>query len=351
MPAMESTPRIIHLAAEIHQRAAELQKVLDAKGFPTPSFDEDSPTRLPDEASEAQDAILDAAAELYDLLLEPTTLILKNSANNNVGSLGFIARFNIPGMVPLGGQMSFAEIAKKTGFAEGIVARFMRDAVCRHIFCETETGFIRHTKTSKALREPHIFCETETGFIRHTKTSKALREPWFLGFLKAGAEEGWGTMSKKWPDCQEPEQTAFNLVHKTEGSYFSNVAKDQERAARFSAGMKIQWEFPGYKLDYLFEDYDWSSLGHVQLDYLFEDYDWSSLGHVQVIDLGGFRGRISLALAQRFPNLSMLVQDMGMNEEEAHAAVPAELKSRVKFMTHDMFDEQTVAADVYFIRQ
>ncbi|KAI6336456.1 hypothetical protein MCOR28_009125 [Pyricularia oryzae] len=317
MTAMESTPRIIYLAAEIHQRAAELQNVLDAKGFPTPSFDEDSPTRLPDEASEAQDAILDAAAELYDLLLEPTTLILKNSANNNVGSLGFIARFNIPGMVPLGGQMSFAEIAKKTGFAEGIVARFMRDAVCRHIFCETETGFIRHTKTSKALREP-----------------------WFLGFLKAGAEEGWGTMSKvldalqKWPDCQEPEQTAFNLVHKTEGSYFSNVAKDQERAARFSAGMKIQWEFPGYKLDYLFED-----------------YDWSSLGHVQVIDLGGFRGRISLALAQRFPNLSMLVQDMGMNEEEAHAAVPAELKSRVKFMTHDMFDEQTVAADVYFIRQ
>lgn len=80
MPAMESTPRIIHLAAEIHQRAAELQNVLDAKGFPTPSFDEDSPTRLPDEASEAQDAILDAAAELYDLLLEPTTLILKNSA-------------------------------------------------------------------------------------------------------------------------------------------------------------------------------------------------------------------------------------------------------------------------------
>lgn len=76
-------------------------------------------------------------------------------------------------MVPLGGQMSFAEIAKRTGFAEGIVARFMRDAVCRHIFCETETGFIRHTKTSKALREP-----------------------WFLGFLKAGAEEGWGIMLK-----------------------------------------------------------------------------------------------------------------------------------------------------------
>ncbi|KAJ4387226.1 hypothetical protein N0V93_007815 [Gnomoniopsis smithogilvyi] len=300
MPAAKTTPRIVELAAVISKSVAELQTVLESKGVPFPTFEEDAPTRLPDECNQAQDAVLDATKELYDLLLEPTTLILKNSANNSVGSLGFIARFDIPGMVPLGGRTSFAEIAKKTGFDESVVSRLMRDAVCMRIFQEGEPGFIEHTKTSKALRAP-----------------------WLLAFVRAGADEGWETMSK-----------AFNLVHNTTGSYFSNVANDPERAARFGSGMTIQWEFPGYKLEYLLND-----------------YDWEALGNIQVIDLGGYRGRISLALAERFPNLNMLVQDMGMNKEEAHAAVPAELKRRVNFMIHDMFETQTVVADVYLIRQ
>ncbi|POS74341.1 sterigmatocystin 8-O-methyltransferase [Diaporthe helianthi] len=313
----QTTPRIVELATIISDSVAQLQKTLSSAGVPSPSFDEDAPTRLPDESNPALDAVLDATKELYDVLLEPTTLILKNSANNSVGSLGFIARFDLPNLVPLGGRLSYAEIAKKTGFEESVVSRLIRDAVCMRIFRERESGFIEHTKTSKALREP-----------------------WLLGFVKAGADEGWATMSKvldalqKWPTCEEPDQTAFNLVHKTTGSYFSNVANDPERAARFGSGMTIQWEFPGYKLEYLLKD-----------------YDWAALGNVQVIDLGGYRGRISLALAQRFPNLNMLVQDMGMNKEEAHAAVPAALKDRVNFMIHDMFETQTIAADVYLIRQ
>lgn len=69
--------------------------------------------------------------------------------------------------------MSFAEIAKKTGFDESVVSRLIRDAVCMRIFREEEPGFIEHTKTSKALRAP-----------------------WLLGFVRAGADEGWETMSK-----------------------------------------------------------------------------------------------------------------------------------------------------------
>ena len=69
--------------------------------------------------------------------------------------------------------MSLDEIAQKTGFDESVVSRLMRDAACMRIFRE---------------REP--------GYIEHTKTSKALREPWLLAFVRAGAEEGWATMSK-----------------------------------------------------------------------------------------------------------------------------------------------------------
>jgi hypothetical protein len=80
MPALKTTPRIVELAAIVSKSVGELQTTLDSRGIPSPSFDEDAPTRLPDECNKAQDAVLDAAKELYDLLLEPTTLILKNSS-------------------------------------------------------------------------------------------------------------------------------------------------------------------------------------------------------------------------------------------------------------------------------
>lgn len=98
--------------------------------------------------------------------------------------------------------------------------------------------------------------------------------------------------------------------------------------------MATQWELPGY-----------------ELHYLLDGYDWKGLGNAKVIDVGGFRGRISIALAERFANLDLLVQDMEMNEADAHAAVPDSLKDRVHFMSRDIFTTQPVTADVYYIRQ
>lgn len=80
MAIAKSTPRIVELATQISKSVADLQAVLDAKGVPSPSFDENAPPKLPKEANDAQDAVLDATAELHDLLLEPVTLVLKNSA-------------------------------------------------------------------------------------------------------------------------------------------------------------------------------------------------------------------------------------------------------------------------------
>lgn len=80
MSAPASTPRIVELSNKIQASVTRLQVLLDAKGLPSPSFDEDAPERLPREADDAQNAILDATAELYDLLLDPPTAILKNTA-------------------------------------------------------------------------------------------------------------------------------------------------------------------------------------------------------------------------------------------------------------------------------
>lgn len=66
--------KLMQLSATISTSIAEIQQVLDAEGAPSPSFDEDAPP-LPTRIAEARDAVLDATAELHDLLMEPLNMI------------------------------------------------------------------------------------------------------------------------------------------------------------------------------------------------------------------------------------------------------------------------------------
>lgn len=65
-----------------------------------------------------------------------------------------ICHFGIAAMVPAGGRVSFAEIAKKTSLTEQMVARLLRHAMTMRIFYEPEPGFVAHTKSSKILADP-----------------------------------------------------------------------------------------------------------------------------------------------------------------------------------------------------
>jgi hypothetical protein len=80
MASSNTTPRIVELAAQISTYVAQLQEHLSAQGAPTPSFAEDSPGSLPHDVSHLKDAVLDATAELHELLLDPLALLFKFAA-------------------------------------------------------------------------------------------------------------------------------------------------------------------------------------------------------------------------------------------------------------------------------
>lgn len=82
--------------------------------------------------------------------------------------------------------------------------------------------------------------------------------------------------------------------------------------------------------------------------HIFNNYDWKSLGPVKMVDVGGGAGHHSIELARRFPNLSVIVQDMDKMFEGVK--IPEELEGRFKFMAYDLFAPQTIQADVYFFR-
>jgi len=72
-----TTPRIVELAAQISSSVTKLQEKLSAQGAATPSFAENGPELLPDDVSSLKDAVLDATAELHEILLDPLLLLFK----------------------------------------------------------------------------------------------------------------------------------------------------------------------------------------------------------------------------------------------------------------------------------
>lgn len=102
---------------------------------------------------------------------------------------------------------------------------------------------------------------------------------------------------------------------------------------RFGSGMQAIDHVPGY------------AIGHVSTV-----YDWASLGNAYIVNVGGSRGQAAIELASKFDKVKLLVQDSAMFIQGAESAVPDQLKDRVEFMKHELFEPQTVQADVYFFR-
>jgi predicted DNA repair protein MutK len=100
------------------------------------------------------------------------------SKHNNPVCLQAIARFNIAAMIPVGGHISFADVAQNTGLSEQIVARILRHAITMRVFHEPQPRVLGHTKTSRML-------------------ANSIVNDW----LKVGTEEMWPAAVKVRGQC------------------------------------------------------------------------------------------------------------------------------------------------------
>lgn len=120
------------------------------------------------------------------------------------------------------------------------------------------------------------------------------------------------------------------MGHETELSFYQALASDPERARRFGEGMSF------------FTTGDGFSLRH-----LTDGYSWGSIASGTVVDMGGSHGDAAFALARKYPNLHLVVQDL----PEVIANSKEQEGLNVKFMAHNFFEEQPVKdADIYYYR-
>lgn len=66
--------------------------------------------------------------------------------------------------------------------------------------------------------------------------------------------------------------------------------------------------------------------------YLLDGYPWESIGDGVVVDVGGSHGKVAMSIAERFPRLECVVQDLPEAIEEGRSILPVNLSDRVSFM-------------------
>ncbi len=125
------------------------------------------------------------------------------------------------------------------------------------------------------------------------------------------------------------------MAHKTDQPVWANYTSHPSMAKRFAGAMATFADGMSISPSLLAKDYPWASIGN---------------GAGTIVDVGGSKGNISVALAQNVPSLRFIVQDLPGAMQGAKDTIPSALASRIEFMEHDFFKDQPVKADAFLFR-
>jgi hypothetical protein len=212
-------------------------------------------------------------------------------------------------------EVSFEELAAKCGLNEPELRRLLRHAMAYRIFCEPRKGYVAHTAASKQL------------------ANNPLMRAW-LGFA---TEELWPSAVntvdalQRWPDAQEPNQTSFNIAHKTDDLFFATIAKEPARDSRYADAMGWFNSGPGLEPTGLVDSISWGQ-------------------YHTVVDVGGNTGLVSQAIARKHESVKFIVQDRPETVADGIKRLPSKFHDQITFMEHDFFEAQPVIADAYLFR-
>ncbi|KAK9415006.1 putative hydroxyindole o-protein [Seiridium unicorne] len=308
------------LAQDIASKTQEFMAVLRRNGCALPSHHPGTPRNdaLPLEATTLQSTLMELTTELQTLVQGPRLHVHNQIlAHVNLVNLHAIYRFKLPSVVPVEGRISYAELAGKIQVGEDVVRRIARYAITKHIFQEVDGGNgLAHSATSKMLAESPMMME-------------------WIGMV---CEEMWPAATQavpalvKWPGSQEPQHSGFALAHKLDTHLFDMLVDQPERAGRFANAMVY-----------------FNCNEDLAPRHLCDAFDWESAS--QIVDIGGSAGFTAVALATRLPQVSIVIQDQAVLEDQARQSIPPALADRISFMAHDFFQDQPVRdADVYHFR-
>ena len=237
-------------------------------------------------------------------------------------TLQFILRNNIFQHVPLNGTATFADISKATGLEFDACRRILRYAMTYRLFQEPTLDHVAHTPMSALLARD--------------ESARNLATHCLEDVLPCTVAES--DAIAKWHTTTDPTKCGVTLAFKLgeNKSIFDLLADHPGRAQIFGGAMAFLSA----------EGADISAMAEVAFG-----YDWKSFGKASLVDVGGSRGHVSVAIAQVAPDMSFTVQDLPEVISQVSSA-PAGLEQRVKYEVYNFHNPQPIRdADIYFFRR
>jgi len=309
---MESSrPSIEDLIFKVSGLSYELSQYLN-------NNENDGWTTAEESIKVARSRLLNILATLRDTVLGPSDRIREMATEwASPSALRWILHFKIADHVPLLFSISYPDLAKQARVPESQLKRIMRFTMTDSLFRETEPGHVSHTPMSERLRSDNPL---------HDYLAHCLEFSMPVTTKMTEATVRFGETDAK-------DHTAFNVAFDTPLPMFAWLKAHPDHAGRFGRLMHAMHASPAW-----------------DTRHLVDGYPWAELGDAKVVDVGGGLGHCSISLAKAFARLSCVVQDLEFVVKDA--AVPGDLKGRVRVQVHDFFQPQTVTdADVYMLRQ
>ncbi|THY13931.1 hypothetical protein D6D00_09989 [Aureobasidium pullulans] len=324
---MATTPSSLDdLSNSLASNVSILTTYLDSVSYPAPPFDQSGPdVTLPKQAPQhvkiARQQLMDQALQIFQLAAGPSEFLANlQPGYHNIAVLQWLCHFNIFRLVPEGG-ISYSELAQAAGVSEDKLKGVARMAMTTRVFCEPSPGHIMHTSTSKLL------------------ATNPNHHDWavFMCDLSAPTAASMVDAHQAWPNSDKKNQTAYNVAFQHDQPYFDHLKQQPERHKQFAGYMQAVTTSEG-----------------TDLVHLINGFDWGSLGKARIVDIGGSSGHASAALAKRYPQLHLTVQDLPeviVSSGAKAISTDADLSSRITFEPHSFFEEQTIhGADIYLLR-
>jgi 6-hydroxytryprostatin B O-methyltransferase len=196
--------------------------------------------------------------------------------------------------------------------------------------------------TSSLFRE-----HTDGQSVAHSATSALLaRDPnvyAYATYMCAGSAPvalQMAAAASKWgPNSTRTSETAFNVALDTDLPFFEYLSSNPAKMAEFSAYMHNVRSSDGVALRHLVAGFAWGGIR-----------DGGA-----VVDVGGSTGGAAVALAEAFPHLHFVVQDLTANVESGQKLVEESsgrgVAARITFQGHDFMKPQPVrGANAYLLR-
>lgn len=274
---------------------------------------------------QVRDTILENATRTKHVVHDPTSFMTELLAQQQQYTcLHWLCQFDILTSIPLPpSSVSYHDLSTKAQVPKTTLRAAARMVITMGFLCETPNGHLTHNALSAPFVEnPHLRV-----WILHLVNQTV---PVMGGMVEATSRHGTTT---------KLNETAYNVVMKTDLSYFGHLKSRPDLEDEFDAYMKSQ------------------AMAHqgVSVEHLLHGFDWTSLpdGAV-VVDVGGGSGGASITVAEAHPKLHFVVQDQAVpinNARSILAGLVPDVAGRIQLQEHDFFTPQPVKhADVYLLR-